>query len=254
MQALLPNLGHQHSRVRLAIAQAVGAVVQAGIPAGLMQTLVAPGVRPLVFDRSAQVRETFMTQLAAWMGYCSTGHGEAAVSADTAAPQQQQQQLEGAAAAHTHAPALLPLLLLGVSDPQPDIAAQALALAEGVGQLYAAAAPPSTAPASCYEADQLMRGGASAMDVDTQIASPASSAAGQCSSSNQGGSWAGMTDGQFASPSPAAVAAAQLGHPFRGPPQRSCLMMVQQLLPELLPPVLSDLKEWTVSQRCAAAR
>jgi hypothetical protein len=195
----------------------------------MVQTQLAPAVKPLTFDRAAAVREAYYAALASWLG-C---HED----------QQQGLQQQDAAAAHarckTYAPTLLPLLLLGVSDAQESIAAAALAAVEQVGaswqQQSAPITPAAAAPASQADA------AATPMDTDDQQQQEQPAAAAAASRSD-------------ASATAAAVAAAQLLPPFQGLPAAGCRRMVAELLPQLLPSILSGLKEWTSSLRSAAAR
>jgi hypothetical protein len=194
----------------------------------MVQTQLAPAVKPLTFDRAAAVREAYYAALASWLG-C---HED----------QQQGLQQQDAAAAHarckTYAPALLPLLLLGVSDAQESIAAAALAAVEQVGaswqQQSAPIFPAAAAPGSQADA------AATPMDTDDQQQQEQPAAA--------------AIDSSNVSASAAAVAAAQLMPPFQGLPAAGCRRMVAELLPQLLPSILPGLREWTSSLRSAAAR
>jgi hypothetical protein len=193
-----------------------------------VQTQLAPAVKPLTFDRAAAVREAYYAALASWLG-CHQDQGL---------------QHQDAAAAHarckTYAPALLPLLLLGVSDAHESIAAAALAAVEHVGAAWqqqqdsAPSMPAAAAPAS--QADSA----ATPMETDDQQQQEQPAAVATSSSD--------------VSASPVAVATAQLMPPFQGLPAAGCRRMVAELLPQLLPGILSGLKEWTSSLRSAAAR
>jgi surface antigen len=204
----------------------------------MVQTQLAPAVKPLTFDRAAAVREAYYAALASWLG-CQQ--------------HQQGSQEQDAAAAHarckTYAPALLPLLLLGVSDALDDIAAAALAAVEQVGAawqqqqqqqqqlspgVFAAAQAPASQPDSA----------GAPMDTDDQQQQEQPAAAAAAAATSPSG----------VSASPAAMAAAQLLPPFQGLPAAGCRHMVAELLPQLLPGILSGLKEWTSSLRSAAAR
>ena len=67
--ALLPNRGQQHSRVRLVVIEAPGALVSAGcVPAGHIEQLVCPALRPDAYDRTPAVREVLSAAVAGWLG------------------------------------------------------------------------------------------------------------------------------------------------------------------------------------------
>ncbi|KAF8068179.1 Dnaaf5 [Scenedesmus sp. PABB004] len=226
LQSLLPNLAHQHSKVRLAMLAGLRSLVLSGLPAGAVGGTLAPALRPLAFDHSPSVRESYYAALAAWLGCAAQPAARAADGGAEAAG-------AGAAdAAHaqcrTHAPALLPLLLLGVSDPVDGIAAAALAALEQAGAAWLAL------PAAAAAGDS---GGGEPMDADGPGAAAAAAAAAPDLAA-----------------SAEAVAAAQLPPPFDGLPGEPCRRMVVALLPQLLPGVLAGLKEWTATLRSAAAR
>jgi dynein assembly factor 5 len=215
-QALLPNLLHQHSRVRLAVLAGLRALVLSGLPAGMLESQVAPAIQQLSADHTASVREAYYAALAAWLDCGADSH------------QQQDGQEAAAAAAHarcrTHAPVLLPLLLLGVSDAQPSVAAATLRAVEAAGAAW------QLQPAAATAAEAA---GGEAVPMETDAA-------------------AGADGGLHVLP--AAVAAAQLPPPYQGLPSEASRQMVAALLPQLLPQVLAGLREWTISLRSAAAR
>jgi dynein assembly factor 5 len=235
MQAIVPNLSHQHSKVRLAALSGLRELVLSGLPAGLLDSQVAPAVKPLTFDHTASVREAHYAALAAWLG-CSQQQQQ---------NQQQQQAGDGhaeaaaaAGAAHarcrTYAPVLLPLLLLGVTDPQGSIAAATLRAVEQAGDIWQA--QPATAAAA------VAAGSSEAVPMETDTSADPAAAA------------AAVPSAESLAVSPAAVAAAQLLLPYQGLPSLPSRQMVAALLPQLLPLVASGLREWTVSLRSAAAR
>lgn len=236
LQALLPNMAHQHSKVRLALLSGLRALVLSGLPAGLVQSQLAPAIKPLTFDRAGAVREAYYAAVASWLG-SQHGQQKQDANADTAP--------SGAAAAgaaharcRTYAPVLLPLLLLGISDSQDSIAAATLAAVEEIGAAWQQQEQGPSMPAACGQLDS-----ATPMETDEQQATPAQGppAAAACSSADL-------------AVSAAAVATAQLPPPFHGLPSMGCRRMVANLLPQLLPGILSGLKEWTASLRSAAAR
>lgn len=234
VQAIIPNLSHQHSKVRLAALSGLRALVLSGLPAGLLDSQVAPAVKPLTFDHTASVREAYYAALASWLG-CGSQQQAQAVDADSAAT-------TAAAAAHarcraharctTYAPVLLPLLLVGVSDPQQSIAAATLGAIEQAGEAWQLQ-PAAAGAAGSSEAVP--------METDSQL-DPAASTSTAAPSA------------ETLQVSPKAVAAAQLPYPYQGLPSLPCRQMVAALLPQMLPLVLSGLREWTVSLRSAAAR
>ncbi len=69
LSALLPNLQHQHSRVRLAALEALHALVMTGLRYQVMEERVAPAMQPLVHDHAANVRATVFVSSALWMGH-----------------------------------------------------------------------------------------------------------------------------------------------------------------------------------------
>ncbi len=121
---------------------------------------------------------------------------------------------------------LLPLLLVGVTDPQAAIASLALSLVEGVGRSWEAAAALSKPGEAVVPASppQAMEG----VEAEATASSERSAEA--------------------------AAASCQLGPPYAGRPAAGARRMAIDLLPLLLPPLLHDVGEWTVGQRACAAR
>lgn len=110
--------------------EALGALVSAGcVPAGLVESLACPALRPIAYDRTPNVREALFVAVAKWLGY-SRGEGQEG-TADI---------IEAASSMERPSPTitacLLPLLLVGVTDPSAPLAATALTLVEGVGQVW----------------------------------------------------------------------------------------------------------------------
>ncbi|KAK3236587.1 HEAT repeat-containing protein 2, partial [Cymbomonas tetramitiformis] len=120
---------------------------------------------------------------------------------------------------------LLPLLLLGITDETEKLGKSALELVEAVGRTFEArkataraakrAAKAADSGAQAEEDEAVME--TDAMDVEMEPTVP-------------------------------------LLPPFTGRPGAGCRHLVQQMLKELLKPVLQDVKEWTVALRTAAAR
>ncbi|KAG2454165.1 hypothetical protein HYH02_001200 [Chlamydomonas schloesseri] len=232
--SLAPNLQHQHSRVRLAAIQALDALVGAGTPMSLVEGSVVPALRPVGHDRAQQVREAAFAALARWMGYNDhSGGGAAAPAIDagssaSAAPPATPQQAQAQRDARAYVPSLLPLLLIGVSDPQPGTAELALRLVEGVGSAWAAAEDAATAAAAATAAGT-DAATAAAEDVGAELRAAADELALR-------------------------VAACSLGAPYGGRPGDGARRMVRALLAEQLPPLVKGLSEWTAGLRVAAAR
>lgn len=236
----MASLGHPHSRVRLALLSALDSLLSSGaVPQRLVEGVVVPGVRPLAADRAPAVREAFFAGLARWMGAepassspeMASGGGEGLSSSGGGG-------CVGPATAadrcRLYAPLLLPLLLLGVSDPSELVAAHALSQLEAVGRAWAQGGSGADAAAGAAAAS--VGEGTGPMQVDGGEAPVPSTAA------------------EDAAASAAAVAAAALPPPYHGLPGAGARAMGAALLPELLPAMLRALGEWTAALRCAAAR
>jgi hypothetical protein len=120
VQALVANLAHQHSRVRLVSLQALHSLVQLGMPLALMQEHVLPAVRPLAHDHSPVVRSALFSSVSLWAGSQTLGGGADA---------------DGRAANQCRAflPLVLPLLLLGLTDEAEAIRSSTFAQMEAIG-------------------------------------------------------------------------------------------------------------------------
>lgn len=68
LSSLLPNLKHQHSKVRLAALDSLEALVMAGCGYELLVERVAPAVLPLVHEHAPSVRLKLVRCTARWMG------------------------------------------------------------------------------------------------------------------------------------------------------------------------------------------
>ncbi|KIY93745.1 hypothetical protein MNEG_14215, partial [Monoraphidium neglectum] len=219
VQVLTAGLSHPHSRVRLSLLSALDALLSVGaVPQQLVQGAVAPGVRPLAADRASAVREAFFAAAARWMG-AGGGGGEAA-----------------GARAQLHAPLLLPLLLLGVSDESGSVAELALAQVEAVGDAWQFGRGSGDAAAAGAGAAAPMESGEEAVAAPMQV-----DGCGSLSLRGDGVEQAADTGGE-AAVQQAAVAAAALPPPYRGLPGAGARAMGAALLPELLPPMLRDLR------------
>jgi dynein assembly factor 5 len=165
--------------------------------------------------------------VASWLGYNAGGIAESSPTAVVLL------QLSRSTAA-----SLLPLLLVGVSDPQPSLATLTLQLVEGVGRAWSGGS------------DAGAKSGAEGV-VETSMASSPQAMEGV----EQSG--AGQAEGDEASAeraAEAAVSACQYGPPYSGRPAAGARRMVNDLLPLLLSPLLQEVGEWTVGQRACAAR
>ncbi|GAX72982.1 hypothetical protein CEUSTIGMA_g434.t1 [Chlamydomonas eustigma] len=239
LQALLPNLQHQHSRVRLVVIEALGSLLGCGcVPGGLVQTLVCPALRPVAYDRAPAVREALFAAVASWLG-----HRASDVEASGQKDQEDCTSPSSSPLVFTSpdtAASLLPLLLTGVSDPQADVGTQTLQLVEGVGRWWV---------------DRGDRGGDAAVSAfpsqDQQMTDAEQGSTEASSKAEQGVGNSGAVDERVAE---AAVAACQLGPPYTCRPGAGARAMVKSLLPLLIKPLLSEVGEWTVSQRSCASR
>lgn len=102
--ALVADLAHQHSRVRLAALHALSALVQRGMPLALMQEGILPALRPLAQDHVPAVRGALFGCVARWAG--SDLPPDGAGDDDGRAANQ----------CRSFLPLLLPLILLGLTD------------------------------------------------------------------------------------------------------------------------------------------
>ncbi len=128
---------------------------------------------------------------------------------------------------------LLPILLTGVSDPQPSVATLALNLVESVGTAYEASQTATTTQADAPATAPTTAPTSEPMQVDGE---------------------AGAGESVSGPGVDVCVAACQLGPPYTGRPGAGARAMARALLSALLPPVIGDLTAWTVSQRAAAVR
>ncbi|KAG1655968.1 hypothetical protein FOA52_009395 [Chlamydomonas sp. UWO 241] len=267
--AVLPNLGHQHSRVRLSVIEALEAlIVGRCIPAALVRDTAAPALRPVAYDRAPAVREALFAALARWLGApppppaggdSSGASSSSSASAPIAAP------------SRATASVLLPLLLVGLSDAQPGLAAKSLALVEAVGEAWTGRAkagdmegvepPAATTSATDADADAYAERAAAALGLPAPYRGRPGAGAramvcvcsrvpmplkmlGQCHSR------AYIKTHQTCG----VVCALGLPAPYRGRPAHGARAMVVELLPALLPPVVAELGEWTVTLRQCAVR
>lgn len=227
LATLLANLSHQHAKVRAAVIDAlVGLVGLAALPAGAVSQTVAPTLRPYAYDRMPAVRTSLFDMLAFWLGKKGVPQGVGSRAA-------QLMTEVDPGLAHSYAPDLLPVLLVGVNDPQPSVAEAVLNQVENVGEVWC---------------EHQARTRSKEAGGDTYMVDSAGAGAAPAGGAEPGASGAG--DAECA----AAVQACQLGTPYKGRPGAGARAMVRDLLPILLPPIIKELTEWLVAQRVCAAR
>ncbi|CAD7702584.1 unnamed protein product [Ostreobium quekettii] len=208
VQAVLAGLSHQHSRVRTACLQALDALVVRGLPAGMVSQKVAPALQPQALDKVLGVRQSCFEMIAGWLGADREG-------------------VQEAECVDAYGASLLPLLVLGATDEDQDLAAQTLALIDSAGVAY------------CNQADSeetSRTGRQDAMEVDSASPAPGTSAHAE-------------TTEQYAK-----ELLLLLGKPYTALPSAQTQRLVWHLLPDILPSMLQSLKEWTVTNRLANAR
>jgi dynein assembly factor 5 len=216
--ALIENLGHQHSRVRCLTLQAMASLLPAGAEGleRLMNDKVLTALRSVSADRSGSVRKVVVTT---------------ASTLCTDLPM----------AERFHAD-LLPLVLGGIADDADDVKEHA---ARTMCSLGSTVAETTSSNATISMATDEMK---------QSEAKQAAASEKQVSTNKQE---ATKTDAGEEDPAEAARLAAlvpTLGAPFdKVIPHPKAKKMVQHLLPQLLPPVLRELKEWTVARRSHAA-
>lgn len=262
VSALVADLQHPHSRVRGSIISALHAlVVRDGVAAGVVESSIAVGVRPVAHDRSVAVRQALFDALASWLGCDAAAAAALATPAATgsqqpdssSSSQQDSMQTEAAVRARTYAPALLPLLLMGVTDPQASVSTHVLQLVERVGESWAgshtshrAASLSGVAEMETEEPSSSDNTPATADSEDSAMqevlprtsSSDATQGAGAGSESQTGAAAAMPSDSCLSrsvedSSVNAAVAACRLPVPYSGRPSAGCRAMVQSLLPQV---------------------
>lgn len=227
LRALLPNIGHAHSKVRIATLEAINSVVLCGLPAGIVGDVLVPAVRVLGMDRTIAVRKTFFVYIAGWLGYRTDNKGTENLrcNANVVDPR-------------TYAPQLLPLLLLGLSDESADIAEMTLNLVEGVGEVYLK---------FDYSSEYMHAKMADKESVSIPVDSDNFSTDRDGLTGND--QMRGETKIHFQSNS----VELKLPPPYKGRPGRGCRLMIQHYLGQLIYPVKKDLKQWTSNVRLGAA-
>lgn len=226
LRALLPNIGHTHSKVRIATLEAINSVVLCGLPAGTVAELLIPSLKVLALDRTIGVRELFFTYIAGWLGY-----------AIDIKDRENQLRLNDTLDPMTYAPQLLPLLLLGLSDESVDVAEKTLLLVEGVGELYM-----KFQCSSEIDIRKMVNKEAFRTRVESYTGS-ADRLAGNHQMEEEAEGHLQHGSSGF-----------ELPPPYKGRPGKGCRMMVQAYLEQLMNPVQKDLKKWTSNVRLGAAR
>ncbi|DBA86358.1 TPA: hypothetical protein ACH3X2_005589 [Trebouxia sp. C0005] len=196
LASLLPNLGHQHSRVRVSTLAALDTLVTKGVSEQAMVQVIAPAVKPLVCDRASAVKEQCFAAVGSWLG--------ASRPADKGG-------CSPPSSAHRRAflVELLPVLLLGLTDESSSIRDATMSRLKDIGQMHA----------DMQSADDRLKSNDFASSSHSQASWPAS-----------------------------------FTHPFQAQPAATTQHMVQDILPAILPSVVTDLREWTVALRLNAAR
>jgi dynein assembly factor 5, axonemal len=202
LEAITGTFHHAHSRVRLAAIDALSNLIQrTPVSEAQLSEQVVPSVRTLALDRSSSIRIATLHSTAIWLG-APTTDGGTCPSCNPA----------------RYAPHLVPILLLGITDPNHDVAAHALEWVEQAGAHF------------CSQILDLESGLTPSTDVATSS------------------SLAGEADQE------AITSAAHLPHPFSGRAAEPARRMVKHQLPVILPPVMKEMREWTVALRLPASR
>ncbi|GBG80246.1 hypothetical protein CBR_g30611 [Chara braunii] len=334
LKALLPSTRHQHSRVRLASLQAIDAVVRCGLPAGMVDETLAPGVRHLALDKAANVRECLFVSVARWLGFdaeqsqtdeCSAQLAGPVLEAgrpttNTENPEEEEEQtmdaeydyeddtwgtrakstspavdmtatdsLQADVAPTAYIPHLSPLLLLGITDEDPEIRVTTLALLQGVGDVYmssrespkgdqkteddsiACANAMETSTMSGAEEVGTMSGAEvgtmCGAEVGTRCGTEVGTRCGAEVGTRRGTEVENSTKGSreangchdmeevVQKDEDAVECHATLPEPFTGRQlSKGCRKVVQDFLQPLLEPALKDMKEWLLPSRIAGAR
>lgn len=212
-KALLPNLKHQHSQVRLQSLSAFGSVVrQMGGESLSSATIDAlPVLSSLLGDRTPKVREVFIVELSGWL-----------ISLPRLLPSAQTK--------------FLGLLLNLTADEVPEIA-------------RAAVNAINTAAAKLEE----WRTKEEAMGDDPAAASGAAADSTFLTSVKDSPSSTAVAMSVDSTSSDADWLPASLAAPFTSRPPAAARAFVRQHSQDLLPPILQELSDWTLAKRVVAA-
>uniref|UniRef100_A0A7I4EC81 TOG domain-containing protein n=1 Tax=Physcomitrium patens TaxID=3218 RepID=A0A7I4EC81_PHYPA len=112
--------------VRIAVFQAIDAMVQCGLTASVVAQQLAPGIKFLAFDHTTTVRELFFASVANWLNYNLRKMNDEEI----------RECIIAGKVPRFHIAELLPLLLLGLTDECLDIARSTYEKIEGVGEIY----------------------------------------------------------------------------------------------------------------------
>ena len=212
-KALLPNLKHQHSQVRLQSLTAFGSVVrQMGGEALSSATIDAlPVLSSLLGDRTPKVREVFIAELSGWL-----------ISLPRLLPSAQTK--------------FLGLLLNLTADEVPEIA-------------RAAVSAINTAATKLEE----WRAKEEAMGDDPSAAAAASDSTFLTSVKESPSNPAVAMSVDSAASGDADWLPASLAAPFLSRPPAAARAFVRSHSQDLLPPILQELSDWTLARRVVAA-
>jgi dynein assembly factor 5 len=198
VKAVVANMGHQHSKVRQTGVQALAVLLPCVGADGVEKLLdekevLLPMLRKTVYDRTPSVRKAFIKMLMRWLRKIETVH-----------------QFEGI---------LLPFLLAGLADENPEIQKFALSEFEELGGEWAV---NNADKMGDKMGDKMDTGGEDGGDGDTTM----------------------FDFGDM-----------ELPEPFKegGRPSAGCRAMVRRVLPVMLPPILEETADWTANARARAA-
>ena len=120
LDPIADSLHHQHSRVRsIAIVALHGLLACTPVADDVLSSKVVPSLKIAVADRTATVRWAAYDAIASWAGVRDKGG-----------------QVAAAAQPVRYTPHLVPVLLLGITDPSQELAAHALHLLAEAGSEY----------------------------------------------------------------------------------------------------------------------
>lgn len=119
---LLCCFHHTHSRVRSAALDALDAIIRASpLPCETMHSPVVPALKVLVLDKVPGIRQAVIEAAATWLGRAPPSGATPLASAPP-----------------EYTALLLPLLVLGITDEDADVARHSLRVVEDVGDVYCA--------------------------------------------------------------------------------------------------------------------
>lgn len=234
--ALINNFNHQRGPVRLSALSALHVILPLGgesLPNVFLNT-VLPALRALRFDRTPSVRK----QLASTVGYLQYALPNDVLS--------------------SHEPALLTLLAGLMADEANDVAEQAFLVFEQAAQirrqqLSDRESNPSSAPHPNELTPDLVVA-AEAASNDTTIPGYDAAVTG---AQNMATALGNMAKVPIIQTNPNVTKertlTISLPRPFVHRPRTDSIWLTQRLLPSIIPPLLEELKDWTVRTRLWAA-